>query len=108
LMQTTRGRGVPVGAIAKAMTERHGAEYQRPISDRWVGSILRKRLNLRTYKSNGVFIVSASERRGIADLCARYGVGKVVAGVPAGDEGTSGTSEPDENDGRLAAGAAGD
>lgn len=42
-----------VGAVSAALTERHGQEYDRPITDRWVGAIVRKRLNLRTYKSNG-------------------------------------------------------
>jgi plasmid stability protein len=84
---------VTVGIIAAGMTERYGAEYDRPITNRWVGGILRSRLNIRTYKSHGVYVVPASERPKIEILCARYGVGTTNEGltVQSGDVGTSGT-----------------
>jgi hypothetical protein len=65
---------VPVSEIAKGLIERYGAEYERPITNRWIGSILRKRLNIRTYKSHGVFVVPAGERSKVGMLCGRYGV----------------------------------
>jgi len=87
LMATEKGTGVPVGAMSKVMAQRYGSEYVRPITDRWIGGILRKRLNLRTYKSNGVFVVAVAQRPAIERLCVRYGIE-----TPAVDVGTSGTS----------------
>ena len=65
---------IPVSAVAAGLIERHGSEYGRPITSRWVGNILRRRLNLRTYKSNGVFVVPLTERGTIALLCQRFGI----------------------------------
>ena len=66
---------VPVADIVTGLIERYGDEYDRPITNRWVGSILRKRLNIRTYKSHGVYVVPMQERSKIELLCTRYDVG---------------------------------
>lgn len=65
---------VPVADIVAGLIERYGDEYERPITNRWIGSVLRKCLNLRTYKSHGVYVVPVHERSKIELLCARYGV----------------------------------
>ena len=74
LMVSSNKPVIPVGEIATALIERYGSEYDRPITNRWVGSILKKRLNVPTYKSHGVFVVPVSERPKIELLCRRYGV----------------------------------
>ena len=43
------------------------------VTNRWIGNILRKRLNLRTYKSHGVYVVPSTELPKVQLLCARYG-----------------------------------
>jgi hypothetical protein len=86
LLSREQRTGVPVGSISKVVAERYSSEYARPMTDRWIGGILRKRLNLRTYKSNGVFVVSIAQRADIDRLCVRYGIE-----MPNGDVGTSGT-----------------
>ena len=65
---------IPVSEIATGLIERYGHEYERPITNRWVGSILRKRLNIRSYKSHGVYVVPIKERSKIELLCTRFGV----------------------------------
>jgi hypothetical protein len=87
LLAATDHTSVPVAEIAAGLTERYGAEYERPITNRWVGGVLRQRLNVRTYKSHGVYAVPTSERVKVDALCARYGLEK-----PQGDMGTSGTA----------------
>jgi hypothetical protein len=74
LMASSNRPVVPVGEIAIGLIERYGAEYDRPITNRWVGSILRKRLNVQTFKSHGVYVVAIAERPKIELLCRRYGV----------------------------------
>ena len=65
---------VPVANVTSAFMARFGHEYERPITNRFVGGILRKRLRLLTYKSHGVYVVPASERPKVDQLCIRYGV----------------------------------
>jgi hypothetical protein len=65
---------VPVSEIAMGLIERYGSEYDRPITNRWVGGILRKRLNVQTYKSHGVYVLPVTERPKVELLCRRYGI----------------------------------
>ena len=73
---------IPVADIATDLIDRYGDEYDRPITNWWVGSILRKRLNIRTYKTHGVYVVPMQERPKIELLCKRYGVDPEAAGRP--------------------------
>ena len=94
LMTTTNGWFVPVADITMGLIERYGAEYERPITNRWIGSVLRKKLNLQTHKSHGVYVVPVSESERVRLLCGRYNVNvitDVAAASEEGDVGTSGT-----------------
>ncbi|MCP1926417.1 hypothetical protein [Bradyrhizobium elkanii] len=92
LMITTDRPIVPVADVTMGLIERYGAEYERPITNRWIGSVLRKKLNLQTYKSHGVYVIPMNERQKVEVLCGRYGV-NIITDVPAaeGDVGTAGT-----------------
>jgi hypothetical protein len=81
--------------VTAALIERYGAEYDRPVTNRWIGSIVRRKLNLETYKSHGVYVISSAQRQKIALLSARYGI-DVETRLPttnsAVDMGRSGTA----------------
>lgn len=64
---------VSVGDVATAFMVEHGSDYERAISNRWIGSILR-RLNIVLYKSNGVFVLVPGQDKRIAALAERFGV----------------------------------
>jgi hypothetical protein len=83
LMAASQRPVVPVADVVAGLVERYGEEYDRPITNRWIGSILRKRLNIRTYKTHGVYVVPMNERSKVDLLCTRYGVGK-MNGPPTG------------------------
>jgi hypothetical protein len=87
-------RPVSVGDVAAGMFARYGTEYDRPITNRWIGGLLRRRLNIRTYKSHGVFVVAPGERAKVDQLCIRYGLAPSLSAgaVQLGDVGTSGTA----------------
>lgn len=70
---------IPVGEIARQFAVVCGADCDRPITPRYVGSLLRQRLGLYTHKSNGNYVVMVPSQR-LAILAARYGL----------DTGTSG------------------
>lgn len=92
VLSAKEGQGAGISEIATKLTEKYGADYARPITPRWVGGIVRRRLNLRTYKAHGVYVIPASETAKVDLLCARYGIQAPGAGsVASGDEGTSGT-----------------
>ncbi len=65
---------IPVSQIASIFISRFSTEYQRPITARIVGGVLRKRLRLVTYKSHGVYVLPVTEKPKVAELCIRYGV----------------------------------
>jgi hypothetical protein len=65
---------VPVSEVTTAFAGRFGQEYERPITNRFIGGILRKRLHLITYKSHGIYVVPATEKPKVDQLCIRYGV----------------------------------
>lgn len=54
--------------------DRHGEEYERKITTKWVGSILRKKLSLKTQKSHGIYIIPSSEIPKLARLYEKYGI----------------------------------
>lgn len=64
-----------VGRVADAYQTRYGADADRPISARLVGSVLRNRLHLVPVKRHGVFMLPEGSAARIAALAARYGVG---------------------------------
>jgi hypothetical protein len=65
---------VPIAHVTAGLIERYGSQYERPITNRWIGSVVRKKLNLQTYKSDGVYVIAKNQRQKIALLCSRYGV----------------------------------
>lgn len=72
---------VPVSEVAAVFVSRFGQEYERPVTHRFIGGVLRKRLRLSTYKSHGVYVVPMSEMQKVMQLCVRYGVTERIADV---------------------------
>jgi hypothetical protein len=65
---------VPFTEIVQSFTVRFGAEFERPITPRYLGSLLRSRLHLASYKTRGNYVVPVSEKAKVDALCPRYGV----------------------------------
>lgn len=68
------GKTVALSDVAAAFTTELGSEYERPITNRWIGSMLR-RLGITLYKSNGVFVLLPGQEERLNALSTRYGVG---------------------------------
>ena len=70
------GEGKPsVKDITNWFMDKHGDDYERKVTAKWVGGIIRKRLNLKTQKSHGVFVIPPSEQPKLARLYEKYGIG---------------------------------
>ncbi|HEX7423945.1 MAG TPA: hypothetical protein VF311_08670, partial [Terriglobales bacterium] len=67
--------------ITSRFTDRHGADYERKITTKWIGNIVRRKLHLVTHKSHGVFVIPISELPKLDRLYEKYGVS------PETDEG---------------------
>jgi hypothetical protein len=63
-----------VKEITSWFVERHGAEYDRKITPKWIGGLIRRRLGLKTQKTGGVFAVPRDEDPRLPGLYARYGI----------------------------------
>jgi len=76
VVKTLRDAGEPLAlqTIARRFQAEHGAEYQRPITPRWIGFVLRQKLGLSPRKSHGTFIVPLADDPALARLFDRYGL----------------------------------
>ncbi len=86
------GSVVALGDIATAFRAAYAGEYERAITVRYIGSVLR-RLGITPYKSMGVYVIAVSSR--LRALYQRFGIGEDTED-PAhtahnGETGTSGT-----------------
>ncbi len=80
---------ITLNGITAAFQAVHGCDYERPVTVRWIGSMLR-RLGIVFYKSNGAVVMGDWQDERIAMLCKRYGIEHRKASVAAksGDEVT--------------------
>jgi len=67
------GAPVAIADIAEAFRAAHASEYERPISNRYVGSVLR-RLGLAPYKSHGTYVLAAEGNERLLALYRRFGI----------------------------------
>jgi hypothetical protein len=65
---------VSVKEITSWFVDRHGEEYERRVTAKWIGSTIRKKLHLKTQKSHGVFVIPFSEKPKLERLYERYGI----------------------------------
>jgi hypothetical protein len=83
IMSLSHGdKGIPVSEITREFANRHGADYERPITNRYIGSLLRQRLRFRTYKTGGVYVLPMKDEEKLRSLRKKYGVGE-EAGKPS-------------------------
>lgn len=60
--------------ITSWFIDRHNMDYDRKITTKWIGSIVRKKLGLKTYKTDGVYVIHVSETAKLQRLCEKYGL----------------------------------
>ncbi|HEY2091301.1 MAG TPA: hypothetical protein VGJ81_05400 [Thermoanaerobaculia bacterium] len=60
--------------ITTEFIRRHGDEYERRVTPRWVGSLVRRRLGLKPSRNTGVFTLGPEEVARLASLYKRFGL----------------------------------
>src|SRR5579885_88469 len=83
------GRALALKEITSWFIDRHQADYQKPITPKWVGWLIRKKLGLKTHKSHGTFLIPQSEVPKLERLYERYGV--TAEAADASDESAEST-----------------
>jgi hypothetical protein len=63
---------LPVKDIAARLAET--ADHERPVTAKWVGGVLRRKLHLKPEKSHGSFVLPARELAKLPHLYERYGL----------------------------------
>jgi hypothetical protein len=67
-----------VDDIAARFNAKSEAELGKPMTNKWVGGFVRKRLRLVTMKTNGVYVVPRSELKRAEALAKRFGVAEAA------------------------------
>jgi len=65
--------------ITREFVRRYGDEYERRVTPRWVGSLVRRRLGLKPSRSTGIFTLGPEEVARLAALYKRFGIEPVGA-----------------------------
>ncbi|HJP59865.1 MAG TPA: hypothetical protein VJ865_07690 [Gemmatimonadaceae bacterium] len=69
--------------ITRLFLARYGDQYERRVTPRWIGSLVRRRLGLRPSRTTGVFMLGPEDIGRLASLYARYGVEPIVHETPS-------------------------
>jgi hypothetical protein len=72
------GPGATVDDIAARFNAKAAVDLGHPMTNKWVGGFVRKRLRLVTTKSNGVYVVPRIERARAEALAVRFGVSETA------------------------------
>lgn len=75
--------------ITEQFAERYGEEYERKITNKWIGWTIRKKLGLKPQKSQGTFVIPIEEMPALRRLFEKFGV---RSGEYMADEGDSGVA----------------
>ena len=66
---------ITIKAVTDWLAERHGQEYERKLTPKWIGGVIRKKLHLGTRKTGGSYVLLPSEAGKLERLYEKYGVG---------------------------------
>lgn len=75
LVNETGRAHITVAEVTTTFAERHGSDYERPITNRMIGGIIRKRLRLAVFKRHGIYVIPITEKDKITEMAGRFGVG---------------------------------
>jgi len=92
--ESTKG-SLTIKEITAAFSERYGEEYEAPVTNKWIGTIIRRKLKLKTQKSHGVYVIPLAERPKLKHLYQKYAIAEsdetdtngVIEAVDRGYEG---------------------
>jgi hypothetical protein len=81
LIDEYKESSIPMKLIHKEFADRHGNEFDRPLTTRYLASILRRKLSIRIMKSMGVMAIPRSEESRIRVIGRRFGLDDAIITV---------------------------
>ena len=84
--------------VTATFIERFGADYERRITAKWIGTIIRRKLQLKTQKSDGNFVLPPTELPKLQRLYERYGIVEVQGNRRDTDSTPEAADKPDTVD----------
>jgi hypothetical protein len=67
--------------ITREFIRRYGDDYERRVTPRWIGSLVRRRLGLKPSRSTGIFTLGPEDVARLASLYKRFGIEPVGTDV---------------------------
>jgi hypothetical protein len=74
LLESRERSSLPIAAITEEFNRLHSDTFGHPVTNKTIGFLARRKLQLKTQKSHGVFVIPDSELRKLPALCDRYGL----------------------------------
>jgi hypothetical protein len=74
LLAASRDGRVPIKEITARFAELYAAEYERNITNKWIGTTIRTKLRLKSVRSHGTFAIPPSEGAKLERLFEKYGL----------------------------------
>jgi hypothetical protein len=68
------GARLAIQDITRDFLRRYGDEYERRVTPRWIGSLVRRRLGLKPSRTTGIFMLGPEEVARLAALYKRFGI----------------------------------
>ena len=90
LRDSPYANGISIKEIAERVGERYGDDFERKVTPHWIGHVVRRRLNLKTEKRHGIYVIASTEGAKVTRLLEKYGVAADPHGTEdSGDLGDS-------------------
>ena len=68
------GRPLAIKDITNWLVDRHGDEYERKLTTKWIGSVIRRKLQLRPVRASSGYVIPPEDLPKIDRLYERYGI----------------------------------
>ncbi|MGE5444054.1 MAG: hypothetical protein ACM3SR_05540, partial [Ignavibacteriales bacterium] len=78
--------------ITSHFIEHHGNDYEKKITPKWIGSIIRKKLKIKTEKRREGFVIPPSEAGKLERLYEKYGISEIDKSQDYSQYGESNTN----------------
>jgi hypothetical protein len=85
------GRPLAIKDITNWLVDRHGDEYERKLTTKWIGNVIRRKLQLRPVRASSGYVIPPEELPKVDRLYERYGIpsgtgeAEPIAAIPEPD-----------------------
>lgn len=76
-------RALSVKEITSWLSDRHGEDYERKITAKWIGNVIRRKLQLRPIRASSGYLIPPEELPKVERLYERYGITAAENSEPA-------------------------